>query len=468
MEPQKSWNTDESAFVCGRAKNLRLGGYGGTVKLWIRGRDLVMERSATGKHRRKQMTAGPNTPTARADLVEIGVEVVEDLAKHAKRGVANTAPPPPVGTQTQTLTVGRILYAHLRAACPNAPPVALHIWGRPQIRKHFEGMPPSLRRAAQSVDQVAKILGASRSFFKTKAFRADRPYDELEFTDFRDYFHRLLDQGRSPETANTYLSVLRAAIRGFSVDHHTEWDGRHDITQNGWARLPTERLSREGYTAEQFRDVTLAAHRLGDWRLAGTLLLLGGTGRRIGDMGVGRDEGPHKAPPLCGNDFREGEDGRLFVTFRANRGKGGNFGRGDVVRDVPDAIAPYIRRLLVSNPNPLGSAYPVFWKEDDARTSVTDSQMREAFDAAWEEAYPGTERPTHRAFHAMGKASITEVAMALGTETAADWCGKTPAIVEVHYRDKRPQDVSRATRHVSQALGSLLPREMLEGPAARR
>lgn len=234
MKPQKSWNTDKSAFVSGSADNICLYGHGGTVKLWILGGDIVMLRSATRRLGRSQITMRPNTRDARAELVDCLSKALADSDKHSTRGVENTAPPPPMGAQTRTLTVGRILSAHLQAACPNAPSDALHTWTRRQLREHYEAMPPSLRDAAKSADQVAKILEMSRILLKTEGFRADRPYDELESRDFRYFLHELLEQGHSPDTVITYLSVLSAAIRRFSVHHPSEWNGRHDITQDEW------------------------------------------------------------------------------------------------------------------------------------------------------------------------------------------------------------------------------------------
>jgi len=457
-----TWNEREQAFLDGTAPNLRIGGYGGTVKLWTRNGKLLMERSAVADLRRKQSTVGEDTLDMRRDLLAVAKRVREELATRSVRSSAGMAVDPE-GRSSDELTIGRILSAHFAAACPRAPATAIYTWGRPDVVKHRARMTPQLRRAAHSVDQASKILQAARSLLSHKKFRADRPYDELQFTDLRDFYYDLLEKGRSPETPNTYLSVLRAAIRGFSIDHATEWGGRPDVTQNAWSRLPTKGISRSGYTESEFRDVTAAAHRLGEWRLAGELLLIGGTGRRVGDMGADRYGNYVDALPLCGNDLTEDPSGQLWVRFRADVGKADNYGRGDLVREVPESIAPYIRDLLSTHANPMGPHYPVFWDSDNPTQPVGHHQLSAAFERAWAEAYPGRDRPRHKVFHAMSKATITEVSVALGTEMAADWSGKTRDIVDKHYRDQRPEDVARATRHVSEKLASLLPPDLLGG-----
>ncbi len=64
----------------------------------------------------------------------------------------------------------------------------------------------------------------------------------------------------------------------------------------------------------------------------------------------------------------------------------------------------------------------------------------------------------------MSKPRITEVSVAIGTKAAADWADKTKEVVDEQFRDARPEDVSRATRHVSMKFALLLPPDLLSGP----
>ncbi len=393
------------AFVAGRKQQLRLSGYGGTVRLSARSGGILIE--TTRPSRRQRLISG-DSRSGRLLAVEAAEQF---LARLQKRPAARTpSVPPRPRRQAAILTSRDIWLAFLRRRMGPVPEDVLG-WGRGEITTHLRSLTPQARALAGSVDHLNSVVQAARRLDRDGAVPLDADIESIQPGDLNRWVREQLAAGASPFTVSTYRDRLRAAVRAYIGEWPQRWGERLDATR-GVVQIPTSHVQPPEVGDERVLPLRRAMQRLGYWQAAATSMIIDASARRVGSVS-GEREGLHlDAPPLCAGDFRV-RDGALWVTWRAAAQKGRAYGRGDVEEPAARQLELVYRWCTRYHPNPLGAEHPLIWSAADPTRAESYARLRTALEAAWLQAF-GTRKPRGLAYHAYCRTTISVLTARVG------------------------------------------------------
>lgn len=450
----------KNAFVSGRRQKLRLGGYGGTVRLSAQSGGILIE--TTKPSRRQRLLPGDSRSVRR-----LAVEAAEQLLARVQKRPAVRRPsvPPPPRRQAGIVTPRDIWLSYLRRRMGPVPQDVFR-WGKREISRHLKSLTPEARALAGSVDHLNSVVQAARRLDRDGAVRLDADIESVQPGDLNRWVQQQLAAGASPHTAETYRDRLRAAVRAYSSEWPQRWGDRTDPTQ-GVVHISTSRVRPPEVGEERVLPLRRALQRLGHWRAVATAMTIDASARRVGSVSGAR-EGLHlDAPPLCASDFRRARDGVLWVTWRAAAQKGEAYGRGDVEEPAARELELAYRWCTRYHPNPVGPEHPLIWSEADPTRAEPYDRLRSALDEGWRAAF-GTPRPKGLGFHAYCRTTISVLSERLGTLATADFVGRSEAMVRryrrVHQRTLRKAALELDAAHAERRAQACATRTEGRGP----
>jgi hypothetical protein len=412
-------------FLAGEGTHLRLGGYRGTVHVEVTDYGLRVRTTSP----RRQETLGPDSRQLRM----IAVRVAEGILKTPTSPVPK--PVPTVFEDGHELLTPRIIWdAYLKGKLGTLPPGVLG-WGRRELEEFYLSRAPRARKAMPSFDYVYGVLTAARRLDRDGVLPLDCCLDRLEPGTITDYLQQAVVNGSSAHTMASYFRRFRTAICSFKKKWPRRWARRYDPTE-GVDRPSTRGIEPPEIGEERAERLSDALRNAKEWRALAAVKIAHASGRRIGAIGARRQGTQLDAPPLCASDFMPGPDGKLLVTWRANAGKGGNYGRGDEVQVCPRELVVVYRWLRMHHANPLGSEHPLIWDAEDPKRGTAYDEISYAFERAWLGTF-GERKPDGLLWHSLCRTTVTTIADAIGIEAAAQHTGRSDEVARRIYKRRR-------------------------------
>jgi hypothetical protein len=448
----KELETAKEEFLNGNAESVRFGGYGGTVTVRVKSGSVHVQAT---KPKRKQMKIGPNSRTIR----EVALEVAEELIACLRRKPSARKPEvrtPSAARQAGLITPRDVYIAYLRRRLgPTMPEIEVLSWGRKALVAFMTTLSPAARRIAGSSDYNYSMLLAARRLDKDGVVPLDGDIEAIQPNELdlwaTDHVGKL-----SEYTINTYLARFRTAVRKYMAKRPRDWGKREDPTAE-LELLSTEHIRPPDVKKEELMPLLDAMRELGLWRALATALVIDATARRVGSVSGGRPGLHMDATPFRAEDFATAEDGLVEVNWRAEVQKGKAYRRGDVKHPTTHQLMVVYRWLRWFHPNPLGSAHPLIWDEEDPTRAESYDRLLSDLGQAWRKAF-GKEKPKGLGWHAFCRTMISRCAEEAGILATADFTGRSVKMVESTYRrisresvlaTARKLDAVRRRRHRS-------------------
>jgi hypothetical protein len=416
---------EKERFLDGDDTHLRVGGYGGTVHVEVV--ESVIKIRTTSP--RRQETIGPDSPQLRA----VAVRVAEGIL--AVPGPQVSEPVPTVSEEGHELLTPRLIWgSYLKGKLGTLPPGIME-WGRNELEEFYLSRDPRARKVMPSFDYAYGILTAARRLDRDGVLPFDCNLDRVEPGIITDYLQEAVVTGSSAHTMASYFRRFRTATRSFKKKWPRRWAKRYDPTE-GVDRPSTKGIEPPEIGEERAEQLTVTLRAGKEWRALAAVKIARASGRRIGAIGARRQGTQLDAPPLCASDFMVSSDGKLLVTWRADAGKGGNYGRGDEVQVCPRELAVVYRWLRLHHPNPLGPGHPLIWDAEDPARGTAYDEISHAFERAWLATF-GTPKPEGLLWHSLCRTTVTTIADEIGIEAAAQHTGRSDEVARRIYKRRR-------------------------------
>jgi hypothetical protein len=435
---------EKERFVSGEINVLRLGGYGGTSTVSGDGRTVVVKVT---QPKRMQTRQGPDTPDTRRLMLRV-----------AELAVAKAMSPRKQQPRQVRLTVGsdivtpREIWTSYVTSMVGTVPADVLTWGGRELAAHFQRMTESERNQAPEFDSVSAVLTAARSLHREGAVPLDCDIRSLQPGHLDAYVQRVIAAGRSPHTPKTYTRRFRSAMKQFAQSWPQRW--KQDMANPTLAMrvIRTAHIKPEEFGEERTLQLLAALLELGLWRSWATLAIAFESARRVSAISGARTGQHLDAPPLCAADFRQDEQGDLYVMWRAVAQKGRNYDRGDVEQVATRLMASTYRWLVANHPNPYGPERPLIWCPENPRQAASYDALRKELSRAWEHAF-NEKRPKGVAWHALCRTTITTLMDELGDVAAAEYSGRTVETVTRIYKRVRVARLKEAAQALDRLRG---------------
>jgi integrase len=404
--------------------------------VWVWAEGGALKIRWTQPKRRQKTYFHRDTPENRRVLVEIATALAERIrhpmrSRRPRKGVA-------------AIRWRDVWLRYLRARWPNLPEQVIHTGGRAAVAEYFNDLPESIRARVPSPRYLLSTLQAMArvSAFPPYALAADvtkaQPADWEAYT-----FWRLAQPvpgrpGRYYEvsTVETDYRRLNAALQ-YCIKKWPAWWGERRNPLSGAKVEAPERKTVPELGEEGARQILAELRRnlRTQWRAYASLAIGMETARRISEIGPATLSFAQNT--LCARDFHRGEDGRLYVNFRAATLKGRNFRRGDLTIPATRGLEVIYRYLRRFHPNPCGADAPLLWSPSNPRVPVSYTAVRAAFVKAWRATHDGADPPRGLKFHSVCYTTITTLVETVGLERTAEFVGRSVQTIERIYKRVR-------------------------------
>lgn len=416
---------EKERFIAGDGTHIRIGGYRGTVHVEVTGSGVRVRTTSP----RKQEIIGPDSPNTRT----LALRVAEGIL--AASGSKPPEPAPAVAPDGHELLTPRIIWTAYLTGKLGSLPSGFMEWGRNELEQFYLSRSSRARKVMPSFDYVFGVLTAARRLDRDRVLPFDYNIDRLEPGTIGDYLQAAVVDGSSAHTMASYFRRFRTAIRSFKKKWPRRWARRYDPT-DGVDRPSTRGIEAPEIGEERAEGLINTLKNSGEWRALAAVKIARASGRRIGAIGARRQGTQLDAPPLCAADFEIDAEGRLLVTWRADAGKGGNYGRGDEVQVCPRELTVVYRWLRQYHPNPLGPEHPLIWDAEDPARGVAYDDISYAFEQAWLATF-GEAKPEGLLWHSLCRTTVTTIADAIGIEAAAQHTGRSDEVARRIYKRRR-------------------------------
>lgn len=425
-------------FIRGRTNRWSTGGYGATVHVWAEGGELRIRWTRPTRHQRTCFHA--DTRELRQELVDIAVELAEEI--RSREDPRKSRPRP------ARITWRDVWLTYIRDRWPQIPDSVIS-GGRAEAREYYRSLaalPEEVRSRIPSPRTLLSVIQVMNRVSTYEKYRLDRCVDEAQPADWQLYTIWRMSQ-RVPNrdghyqagTVETDRRKLRAAIQHCMKGRPQWWGGRPDPLA-GVKMVKSEAKVAPPELGEETAQLLMTEMRKnlrGTWRAYASLGIGMETGRRISE--IGPDTLGFGTETLCLSDFHRGEDGRLYVTFRASVLKARNFGRGDLMIPATRGLEVIVRWLTRYHPNPLGPDAPLIWTKSDPSRPVSYAAVSHTFSEAWRATHDGQDPPKGLRFHGVCRTVITTLVDSIGSAQTAGFVGRTVATVDNIYKRIRPE-----------------------------
>ncbi len=425
---------ERQQFIRGERNRWDAGGYGFTVTCVATSGRLKLKWT---RPRRKQHTVfDRDTPSLREKLTDVASAKALKLRagelSQAGPGSADAEP------RTEPATVGVAWLHFLHDHWPGITAAVIH-GGRKEVREYYLGMKKAERELAGDPDYLLSMLIAMRRVTAFPAFAPNRAISEIEPIDWTRYtqWRRTQALTRSGKpfsygTIATHFTRFNTVLTHCRTKRRRWWGTVPDPLEG--ADVVREDVELPEITEEEAVALirVLRAELPGTWRALAAVRFAYASGRRIG--AIGADRLGFECDGLSATDFTN--NGRLYVTWRAEAAKGGAYGRGNETIPTARSLSTTYRWLRRFHPNPLGPEHPLLWAPRDPERPVTYAALNKRFKKAWKDAF-GEEAPKGLAFHGFCRTVATTVGDELGLDKAAEYTGRTRRTIERYYKRKR-------------------------------
>ena len=471
--------TDLVAFLEGRRSLLRLGGRGSRVDVLA---DPAGGRVTVKKvtRPRREKTIGRNTPQVREKAVRLARELVARMLDDA---VDRRSVKPNRTRSPGRLTVEEVWRRYLTTRLPGIPDDALMTWNRRAATEFLRAAKATNGARTMTVDSLVTLLQCARRLDAAGVFPYGAEIGELQPGEIeRASLARIGEV--TVGTVKTDLGRMRTAIRHVMTKWPRVWGARRNPLAAPIEFPDTDGAEPPPEIGEAMATAILAdLERSGPWRAWATCAILYHTGRRVGAVSGDR-QGLHlDAPPLIGNDLRGKPGGPIEkIIWRAGAAKGRAYGQGTVELPVTVSLSDILLEVLSEHPNPLGPTHPLIWSPRDPSRAVSYAAISKAFRMAWDRVVEEIreregdavaqlhERPHGLGFHGFCRTTITTLTDHMGSVSAAEYAGRSPATA-LKYKRTRLPEMRQAAETMASRLGKVQSSVSGEGgqssPAAR-
>jgi hypothetical protein len=436
--------TQRGNFINGRVKELKVGGYGGTVHLRAEaesdGPGKVMLAMRTPK---VQRTVRPNTRETREAAVAAADELLRQRGNGRRPAGARVLlrPVAPGATAAWredgtplTVTDAFLLYLKNKKSFP----ATSLTWTEKDVLQHLRTLPKAARAKRPGAAFLISLLQAYRRIGAVGAIPLDRDIGEIQPGELESHVDHAFAAGHSASTVETDLGRLRTVLTHVRTRWPRIW-GRRANPVEGLPKLERKTPIELGEACARAAIAELARHP-GRWRAHAAAVLVYELGARVGSVGANQRDRQDLAPALSANDFFLDDDGRFKLRWRKETLKDP---RMAAVIPVSTTVRALVERLVAEHPNPLGPGYPLLWSPEHPRVSVSYAALAKPFKKAlamvWPRFYPKTEFPKGVSFHSLVYTTVTTIANARDITAAADLTLRTEATIRKFYKKDRQE-----------------------------